>query len=217
MTMMLNNIIHELHRKYHHTFIFTKVSGKEVLAYVDSLVVVGEGNKATGDLTMTTREFGVLKYKIPTSQKLIFRLPKSQVYQYGKSARFVWRKPARQWARGITSDNTGILSMDRYILYGGSPAAMSSSLIPFTLDEVSAAFEGKYHTVQEGLDLLASGKYGSVALPGNWSLVLSPTAEEDGYVLLYKLIAVARVSRTGNILRILNSLYEDSARNLFAG
>lgn len=206
--MQINEIVHELDRKYNHTFIFVEIDGKEVLAYVDSIQIVGEGNSASGEISLSTKEYGKLRYKIPTAEQLIFRLPKSRVYQQGAHAYIVNRVPARQWQRGMSPNNSSIQSIS-HIVAGGRGA------VPYSLDMVQNAFTGETFSPDEAIKMLASGKYASVAIHGNWALTLSPTEERDGYVLLYKLLPVARISATGRPLRILHGQFEVPVRQLY--
>lgn len=212
--MQLNQIIHELHRKYDRTYIFIEVEGKEVLAYVNNLAVIGDGNNATGEIVLTTAQYGKLSYKIPTTQQLIFRLPRTTVFQNGKHAHFVTRVPQRQWQRGLCTHNTTIVNLSSFVIQG----AAGSSNVLFDLQNVQAAYEGNtFANVAEALAALDKKEVASAALPNCWSLVLSPTKEQDGYMLLYKLTPVARVGKEGKLVRMLNAHFTNAVNFMLEG
>lgn len=213
--MQLNQIIHELHRKYDRTFIFIEVGGREVLAYVNSLTVVGDGNDAYGEIVLSTKEYGKLSYKIPTTQQLIFRVPRTTTFQLGKHACFVTRAPARQWQRGLCAHNTLITNLSAYILNGGAGAA---SNILFGLESVQAAYDGQtYPNVESGIEAMLKGDACSVALPDSWAMTLSPTKEQDGFPLLYKMLTVARVSKEGRLLRMCQPHFANAVNLVLEG
>ena len=164
----MNNdeVLHDFRRRYERTYVHLELHAeqREVLAYVES---VNHNEEKIGVMNISTVEYGTLQLNLGSEgHTLRFKYPPVGVFQNGFQAHIFFRKPARQYRRGLCSDNSSIITTSR--LLGGN----SSS---FGFDSLQNAFEHRTYSVNIAIGLLTQKhtRYRSVALPDNLSLMAS--------------------------------------------
>lgn len=201
--MTVQECIHELSRKYGNTHIFAEVAdGQESLAYVHAIRVVGDGDNAMGEVELSTQKFGRLRYMIPSEKRLIMRHPNYGTFQHGDRAYLIQRRPARQWRRGLCSDNSTIFDI------AVARSGLTAGSVPHQAPTIQSAYTAQKYTLQEALELLSRPRnpYVSVALEGCWSILQHPETDAPNmFLVMYKLIEVCTITDTRNITNVRNN------------
>lgn len=203
----MNNrdLIVELKRKYEQTYLFVQnpLKDTERLMFCRAIETDGENG---GQIDLTSRSTGTILLNIPSEMNLLFRYPKTGVFQHGCNAYRYQRNPVRQWKRGICNGNSTLLVLR------ATPRGVS-------LNEqlVEAAFAQKTLMYREALRMLQGKKAVSVALANNFWLSLYPTTKPV-YVLYHNEIPVAAVnSDSGEVHKMLSEAFTENVREITQG
>lgn len=198
---IVNNeqVVTDFRRRYEGTYIYLEnhTEQTEVLAYV-RLVEFNFGR--VGIIHLETEEYGKLQLNMGSEgHSLKFKYPPVGVFQHESLAHVFFRRPSRQYRRGLCGDNSTILSTAR--LFGAPSAGVSRSA-------VVSAFKHTTYRVYEALPML-SKKFRSVALADNLSVTAPVYADKTTGLVLHYLQAVASFNtRSGKLTKIYEPQYE---------
>jgi hypothetical protein len=198
--MNIDEILTDFKRRYEHSYIWVAPpeSDEESLFFVSRIT---KDKCSIANLELTSPEFGKIILNMGTSHTLKFKYPPVGVFQSGTDAYMFRRLPVKQYRIGIYDGNSSIAPVHRYL------TGQRATEIDFNFDQVLSAFRKETHTFRDALKMLASGKYRSVALSRNFSLMLSYTGN-DGYLLLYWETPIALIDTTGTVKLMYEKSYE---------
>jgi len=200
-------VVEDFRRRWQETYVWLKMKGKgiETLVFVRQ---VEHDESKVGVLHLESADYGSMTINLGSSDhSLMFRYPKSGVFQHGSNACYFHRRPARQWRRGICSDNSTLSTTMRHL--GGPGHNMS-------INTVSAAFKHKTYPIGEALQLLDKRMARSVALENNFSIALSPTQAKE-HLLLFWTDPVARVTADGKLATLYEEVMEANVNEVLHG
>ena len=182
--------------------------GREILVKITG---VEEHPKKIATINVTSKEYGQLRLNYGSEMSsLKFKYPPVGVFQHNSDSLILLRRPQRQWRRGLCADNALLMMSHRWI---------TGKVVSWDLNAVQAAFDHKTYTKDEALNLLAKGKHRSVALDNAFTMMLNPTAELKGHLLLHwaepvALVDVVSGKVTGylnlNLKPFVEKLYDNS-------
>lgn len=200
----MNNaeVLSDFRRRWEGTFVWLAMEGRaDELVYINS---VDENSTKIATINLTSDRIGKLALNFGSEgHSLQFRYPPVGVFQYEKDAYVFYRRPTRQYRRGICADNSTLMNVTRNLC--GNRTRWSPM-------EVRAAFEHETYSIATALTLLEKG-YKGVALDGNFSLTQSMFDTPD-YVLWHWMSPVARVNKNGVVSNILESSYKDMVNRM---
>lgn len=205
----MNNaeVISDFSRRWANTYVWMYMEqlGREVLVRITS---VEEHPKKIATINVQSQEYGQFRINFGSeTSSLKFKYPPVGVFQCGTDALMLQRRPARQWRRGLCSDNATLIPTHRWITGKNTQWALST---------VQAAFDHKIFTVKDALEQLNKRKVRSAALPDAFSLMLSPTVVHKGHLLLHWGEPVAEVdANTGSVITLLQPNYKGIVENLY--
>lgn len=194
-----DQVLSDFRRRWEETYVWLKMKSKaqETLVYVRS---VEYDENRVGVLHLESIDYGSITINFGSADhSLLFKYPKTGVFQRGGHAGFFRRRPQRQWRRGLCSDNGRIASVT---------AQVTGNMLSFNAETVRAAFVGKTYTKDQALAALAAGMAKSVALSDNLSLSLSFTANPD-YVIFFWDMPVGRMNKEGKITQIFDDVMKE--------
>lgn len=206
-SMTNDQALQDFRRRYEGTYVYLELHAeqREVIAYVRA--VESSPNKV-GWLHLDTEEYGVLQLNLGSEgHTLKFKYPPVGVFQNGNWAHVFYRRPQRQYRRGLCQDNSYILSTSR-LLGGGSSG--------FNLKALKNAFEHKTYDALEAVKLLQSSPMKSVALADNLSLVISPFEDKELHVIMHYMQPIAEFKPQKGIVTLHNKIYADLLRKHFS-
>lgn len=208
--MNIRDIIHDFSRRYSGSFIHVKMPNKDgtTLCWCDQVVQEGDG----GEIHLNSEEYGHLRLNINTTHELIFKYPRTGVFQHGREAYVFHRIPKRQWTKGLCSNNASILPVTRRCVSPRNHINLGHGTQALPL--VHSAFEGQTFSVSTALEMLANKKARSVALPNDFALSLS-FVEDPNYFLFYMDIPVARVNKEGKVVHRYEKVYSAEIEEMF--
>lgn len=178
----------DLKQRYEGTYVFVSFPAekKEDLFYVEKI----ESTRKEPIIRLRNNEIGQISLNYDTGQELSFRFPEIGYSLFeGKVALYYRRLSARRWKRGVSADNSQIVSPYNFI------APLRTSVHEKT---VRAAFEGKTLTWVNAL--IALGTNGALSIPLTRHLVLglSPTRAIAGYVLWFDMKPIGTAAVDGS-------------------
>lgn len=198
--MNVHEVVNDFARRWTGTYVWLYMEnlGREVLVKITS---VEEHPKKIATITITSKEYGDMKLNFGSdASRLKFKYPPVGVFQHGTDAVMMQRRPARQWRRGLCSDNANLIYTHRYL---------SAKSLPWDLAAVQAAFDHKIMAKEDALRMLNKGLARSVAMDNEFSLCLSTNLTDTGHVLFHWGEPVAVVSeKDGSVKTILNDHYK---------
>ncbi len=197
--MEFNEIVRDFVQRYEKTFIWVSPpdSNEESLFYVDK--VTADKTKIA-NLTLTSPEFGKIILNMGTAHTLKFKYPPVGVFQYKHDSYMFRRNPAKQYRRGLCEGNSYTHEV-HHKLVGSSPRDL-------TFDLLSAAYQAQSYSFKDALRMLESGKYRSVALRNNFSLVL-PVSPVPDYLLMFWETPIASINPTdGSTTTVYEAAFE---------
>jgi hypothetical protein len=157
--------------------------------------------KNIGNFKLTSPEFGSIILNYASAHTLKFKYPPVGVFQNGSDAYLFRRFAQRQYTRALCAGNSTCVPVS-YQLTGGRE---KTNALGF--GEVLAAYEGEKHSFKEAVQMLKSGKYRSVALYRNFSLMLNVRGA-DSYLLMFWETPIAYINT--------ETLKETMIENVFA-
>lgn len=193
---ILNDFVRRYDRSYIHAV--APDSREENLFFVNK-ITLDKDNLAVFDLT--SPEFGRIMLNFGTAHKIKFKYPPVGVYQRGKDAYIFRRFPARQWKVGISMDNCQCYQVGVDVL------GMDKRMTDLSFDQVSDAYTHETYGFRDAWKMLSGGKYRSVALERNFSLMLSPCGV-DQHLLLHWETPIAQVNVRTEEITMLENAYK---------
>lgn len=202
--MNVEEIVHDMARRYQGTYVLVQMPGKEE-KHVFFCDRVDPDADQGAVLQLSSDEFGKIALNLSTGHTLLFEYPPIKTFQFGKDALYFRRLPQRQFRRGLCPDNGVFLNVARQI------TAVSRTEMSFEL--VDASFKAESFTMAEALKMIKTGKYRSVALSDGFSLVAPMTANSKKYGVFFFDLPVADISDTGEI-EMLNPAFTKEVQNI---
>lgn len=202
--MDFNQIISDFQRRYAGTYIHVVFPGEsnENLFFLDS--VTPDGGERLAVLNLHSPEYGHIKLNYGTAHTLKFNLPCSGVFQNGKDACIFRRDPQRQWRVGVYSGNSSIFPVHCRIYTSHIENQLN-------FEDVANAYAGVTSSFKDALSYMESGKYRSVAMRNDYSLLNDMGT--GFYTLMYLDVPVAHVNKDGSINEILDNNFKASIDN----
>lgn len=201
----MNNydVIQDFRRRWEGTFVWLSIEGRsDELVRIDS---VQDSDTKVATLTLSSDKIGKLNLNFGSEgHSLQFRYPPVGVFQHKKDAYVFYRKPARQYRRGICSDNSIMWNVTRNIV--GNTGFWNCG-------EIRSAFEHETFSLVQALHMLEKG-YKGVALDGNFSLIQSMFENSTDYILFHWSSMIAKVNAKGNITKLYENAYVDMISSL---
>lgn len=202
--MTPDDILTDFRRKYEGTFVFVTMpdSDEDNLFYMEKII---SSKTCTGVMALKSEEFGKILLNLGTAHTIKFKFPRVGMFQHGSHSMLFLRSARRQYQRGLSGGNCSIVNV-------------ISRICPTLHEELSfelvqAAFKGSTYQAAEAVKMLQSGKYHSVALSNNFSLVLSPTKEKD-YLMMHWQSPIARVSAELQVTHIIEPVYASQIKQV---
>lgn len=205
--MTTEEALQDFRRRWENTYVWLKMKqhGIETLVYVRQ---VEQDLSKIGVLHLESANYGSITINLGSSDhSLLFRYPRSGVFQHGQYAAQYRRRPARQWRRGICTDNSTVISTTR---------ALTGTRIGIDLASLQSAFNHKTFSKEGGLALLNEQKARSVALENNFSVSLSALKSSD-YMIMYWDDLVACCDSKGQITALYEKVVEPELMEIFNG
>jgi hypothetical protein len=192
-------VIQDFRRRWEGTYIWLSIEGRgDELVHLDA-VDTSSGTKVA-TLNLSSDKIGKLSINLGSAgHTLQFRYPPVGVFQFKENAYVFYRRPMRQYRRGICGDNSLMWNVSRNL---------TGNVCRWTPQEVRAAFEHETYDITTALTLLEKG-YKGVALDSNFSLTQSMFENPD-YVLWHWTHPIGRVNSKGKVTQ----LYENGYKTL---
>lgn len=185
--MNINQIFEDFDRKYQGSYVQVAFEDKQPELF-RLIRTVNDGSKFP-KLELSSDKLGTVLLNYNTTARILFKVPTATYIQQGKHAVFFRRMAERQWKRGIHHNNSIFNNpLTQFML-------LENSGTKFDFTSIRSAFNPKFHTLYESLDLLKQG-YRSVALSRNFCIA---NARKDVIVLFYRLLPVGTVKADGSI------------------
>lgn len=199
--MDINEILSDFKRRYEQSYIWVVPpdSEEESLFFVNRITA---DRCSVANLELTSPEFGKIILNMGTSHTLRFKYPPVGVFQNGPDALMFRRIPAKQYKVGLYCGNASIVPVYNTLI--GKRQHNDEEL---AFEQVLSAFRAETYTFKDALKMLGSGKYRSVALARNFSLMLSTVANNE-YHLLFWDAPVAKVDTNGNVVHLYEKAFE---------
>lgn len=195
----------DFRRRYEHTYVWLRMEDKDVETLVHVDRVANDENKI-GVLHLTSEKFGSLTINLGSSEHCLqFRYPPVGVFQHGADALVFFRRPARQYRRGICSDNSSLFNVTRQVTGRGTD---------WSAGEIQSAYDHKVMTLPEGIKALKHPAMRSVALPRNFAITKSMIKSVSDHILFHWMNPVAYLDpETGAV----KSMIEEKMGTLVKG
>jgi hypothetical protein len=203
----MNNeqVLQDFRRRYEGTFIHLELHAeqREVIAYVKAVISHPD---RVGILDLDTEEYGTLQLNLGSDgHTLKFKYPPVGVFQHNNHAALFFRRPMRQYRRGLCTDNSVLTSTARLF---GTPA------IGLSYHSLKSAFLHKTYNTNEALGMIPKTK--SVALDDNLTLMCSPFEDKTVGVILHYQQPIAQINvNKGTILVVHEKVYEEMLHKYF--
>lgn len=195
----MNNaeVLSDFRRRWEGTYVWLEIDGRpDELVYLDS---VEESSTKIATLNLTSDKLGKLSVNFGSeNHALQFRYPPVGVFQHDRDAYVFYRRPQRQYRRGICSDNSYMWNVTRRLV---------GNRVRWNAAEIRSAFEHETYSIVTALTLLEKG-YKGVALNGNFSLTQS-LFETPDYVLWHWVNPVARINTKGQVTQVIEASYKN--------
>lgn len=184
-----NQIFEDFERKYQGSYVQLVMGKSTGIFKFCSMRSLG---RKFPEIELQSDIFGTVVLNYNTQAKILFKIPKTGYIQHKKEALYFTRRPERQWKRGIHANNCEFNNpKDQYRL------RVNTNNQP-CFDKIREAFNPRYYTLKEALDLLQNKKYESVALSRNMAISLGKP--DNDYILWYRYGAVGLVDcKSGHI------------------
>lgn len=200
--MELNHVMQDFRTRYEKTYIWVAPpdSNEESLFYVDQIT---DDRIKLGAMHLSSPEFGKIVLNMGTAHTLKFKYPPVGVFQSGHDAHIFRRRPLKQYKRGLCAGNSLFYPVHHPLFRAGRPDREEA--LPYQV--VSDAFATNVSYYKDALQMLKSGKFRSVALKGNFSLMLSTSGTKE-YTLFYWETPVATVNKdTGDVVFVYETAF----------
>lgn len=197
--MELNDIVRDFVQRYEKSYIWVSPpdNNEESLFYVDR--VTADRTKIA-NLTLTSPEFGKIILNMGTAHTLKFKYPPVGVFQYRQDAYMFRRNPAKQYRRGLCAGNSSIAAVYRDLTQAGD--------VDLSFDLLQSAYQAQSYSFADACRMLTSGKYRSVALKNQFSLLLPITPIAD-YLLMFWETPIASINPVdGRVVTIYEPSFE---------
>jgi len=197
-----NEVLQDFRRRWEGTFIWLGIEGRgDELVRLDS---VEASSTKVATLNLSSDKVGKLSLNFGSEgHSLQFRYPPVGVFQHEKDAYVFYRRPQRQYRRGICTDNSIMYNVTRNLV---------GNRCSWNYGEVRSAFEHETFSVTTALTLLGKG-YKGVALESNFSLCQSMFETPD-YVLFHWVHPIARVNTRGQVTHLIENAYKDMVNRM---
>jgi hypothetical protein len=195
-------VVQDFRRRWEGTFVWLAIEGRgEELVRLES---IENSSTKVATLNLSSDRIGKLSLNLGSEgHSLQFRYPPVGVFQHERDSYVFYRRPQRQYRRGICGDNSIMRNTTRN--YVGNRSRWDFA-------EVRSAFAHETYSVPTALTLLETG-YKGVALNDNFSLVQSMFENTD-YVLFHWEHVIARVNEKGVVTKLFETLYKDMIQEL---
>lgn len=202
-------ILTDFVRRYDQSYIHAvEPDSKEENLFFVNKITLDSKNLAVFDLT--SPEFGRIMLNFGTAHKLKFKYPPVGVYQRGKDAYIFRRFPQRQWKVGLSTGNCQCYPAAVDVLGG------DKRINELTFDQVTDAFANEKYSFRDAWKMLKGGKYRSVALERNFSLMLSPSGV-DQHLLLFWETPIALINVDTEEITMLENAYKSVIQQVVGG
>jgi hypothetical protein len=197
----ISEIRRDFQRRYEHGFVWVAPPGneEESMFYVNRITA---DDRNVANIELTSPEYGKIILNMGTAHTLRFKYPPVGVYQNGKEAYIFRRVPAKQYKHALYNGNSSVYEVWKHLV-----GQVPDNRAELRFDDVLAAFRGERYSFQDALKMLESGKYRSVALLRNFSLILSPLVGQS-YMLLFWETPVCGIDRDGSTTTWYEKSYE---------
>lgn len=195
--MSPQEIVADFRRRWEQSFawLFMDKLSEETLVYINR---VEDNNDKLATITVTSQKYGQLVLHLGSEEyELRFKYPPVGVFQHGEDVFLFRRRPARQYRRGICTDNSILWNITRNVV--GNRARFDAA-------EVQAAFDHATFSEAQALKMLGNATKRGVALSNNYALTLSMDETKD-YVLWHWDVPVARINPKGEVTRVIEGAY----------
>lgn len=197
----------DFRRRWDQTYVWLKIKNKGIETLVLVRQVEYDANKV-GVLHLESADYGLMTINLGSSDhSLLFRNPPVGVFQHGQNALLFRRRPARQWRRGICSDNSWIVPVTR--TFAGGRTALD-------LGTVESAFKHRVLTKSDALAALNEKRAKSVALDSNLSISLSMVKSPE-YVVFFWDDVVGRCDEKGRLTMVYEKVMASKLAEVFDG
>lgn len=202
--MNLNVIYEDFERKYSGAFVQVYFKDKNIKD-VFRITGVSRGENNFPTLELKSDKYGTVLLNYNTNAQIIFNVPKPSYCQIDNEAYYISKSAQRQWKRGLHPNNVSIIPGSHLTNTGGLNVSLN-----LNYKTARAAFNPKYLTVAEALDLLKKDKdANSCALSRN--IAISKSNTKDKYHILYRYATVGTMD--ANTGQITSKLFAKEIRN----
>lgn len=202
--MTNSEVIQDFSRRWQGTFVWLDIADREEeLVKVDLVEETGGSKIATMHLSSDT----LGKFQInfgSDGHQLRFKYPPVGVFQHETDAMVFYRRPQRQYRRGICPDNSVLFNVTRNVV--GNRSRWNHA-------EIRDAFEHETYSVKEALKMLKVGGFRGVALRDNFTLTQT-LFENPDYVLWHWVHPIARVDSKGKLTVLMEEDYRPTVQFL---
>lgn len=201
----MNNaeVLSDFRRRWEGTFVWLTMDNRpDELVYLNN---IEESSTKIATIHLTSDRIGKLTLNFGSEgHSLQFRYPPVGVFQHEQDAYVFYRRPSRQYRRGICADNSILFNVTRNLV--GNQARWTPS-------KVRSAYTHETYNITTALALLEKG-YKGVALDSNFSLTLSLFDGNTDYVLFHWLHPIARINSKGQVTQLLEANYKDTVNRV---
>lgn len=189
--MEIRDQLRDFTQRYDNTYIWVAPpdSDEESLFHIDRITA---DNQKIANLQLSSPDFGKIVLNMGTAHTLRFKYPPVGVFQSEVDAYIFRRKPVRQYKRGICSGNSAIYPVWGEVCRKARDNDENQAQLAYGM--VADAFDSRQYSYKDALKMLGGGKYRSVALKHNFSLMLS-LANSSHYLLMYWEIPIAYMDK----------------------
>lgn len=197
--MNQQEILTDFTRRYDQSYIFVVApdSKEENLFFVDK-ISVDEKNVAT--FALSSPEFGKIMLNYGTAHTLKFKYPPVGVFQRGHDAYIFRRLPQKQYKVGLYYGNCQCYPV-HVELEGRTKVSKT-----LNFEQVVDAYASEKYRYRDAVKMLKSGKFRSVALHRDFSLMLSMTGV-DQHILMHWETPVASINIETQEVMVLEKAY----------
>lgn len=208
--METREVISDFRRRYENTYVWLSMpdAERETLVMIEQ---IQDSDSKMAVLTLTSEEFGQMQVNFGSSEHTLrFKYPPVGVFQHDVHPYMFLRRPARQYRRGLCSDNSTMVNVSRNI---------TGNIVRWSAAEVASAFRHEVSSYQTALSRLdVEKKLKGVALANEYSLVRSMVSDTKDHILFHWNHPIAYVSTTtGALIKCLEKSYEREIQDVIGG
>ncbi len=194
-----SEILSDFKRRYENTYVFVVPpnSSEESIFFIDKIT---EDREKVAKLELNSPDFGKIRLNYGTSYTFKFKYPPIGVFQHDQDAYIFMRCPQKQYKHGLCQGNGVVYPVYRQLITGPHTE--------MSFEVVISSFEHRCYTFKDAYLMLQSGKYRSVALRNNFSMLLSVSIKKQ-FLLLHWDTPIAVVGIEPESIVVLETAYEN--------